>query len=626
MLLTLGIILLLTGGRITQPDNKNENDISTSASLLPPEPVGPTLTFDNFLRGKYYPKPVNSSWISATQLMYQDTDGNIAGINVYTGARETIAKRSVDLVAAGDDFRMSSDGRIVMVSTNTVRHFRHSSVAHYTGFDHKDQRLFLISSDDTYSPLELVEWGPNGTQLVFAQKGNLYYQNEITQKPRKLTDNSLPHVLVGLCDWVYEEEVFASHKALWFSPDGKRMAYATFNTQNVTQIGLPRYGDFQQLVFQYPQRSTLAYPKAGQANPIVELKVVGLADGVETSANRVPKELAAEDHILSAVGWMDNATCVSMWMNRIQNKGYLQRCTAEDCRVFKMLESTDGWLNLFKELTFTADGGQLVMAKAQPVAGRPAIGAFRHVTLVATSDGRETQLTDGAFEVAEIVHYDAPTNRIFYMANVADRPEVLHLYAVKASAGAAVGTVRSDCLTCNITLNGRAQTVFQPVFNKFNNNVLLVISGPDVPQQVAYDWSLNATTDRVELKRLLVLEDNDSLKTTLAKLALPVVSYFDVPLDNGNFSARVRLQVPAGLNTTGGYKYPMLVQVYAGPDSYNGDDKFELSWGSMLVSQRNIVQVQINGRGSGMRGDRLRHSVYLRLGQAEVDDQIEVTQ
>lgn len=104
---------------------------------------------------------------------------------------------------------------------------------------------------------------------------------------------------------------------------------------------------------------------------------------------------------------------------------------------------------------------------------------------------------------------------------------------------------------------------------------------------------------------------------------MPKIIYLDVPLSTDRFTARVRLQLPPDADLSGKIKYPMLIDVYAGPDSYNGNDRWDLSWGSYLATNRSVVYAQINGRGSGLRGDRLMHAIYRHFGTVEVPDQIE---
>lgn len=124
-------------------------------------------------------------------------------------------------------------------------------------------------------------------------------------------------------------------------------------------------------------------------------------------------------------------------------------------------------------------------------------------------------------------------------------------------------------------------------------------------------------------KRTSVLEENKEIHTILNGTQVPNIIYLDVPLSTDNFTARVRLQLPPNADLSGNTKYPLLIDVYAGPDSYNGNDRWDLNWGSYLVSNRSVVHAQINGRGSGLRGDKLMNTIYRHFGKVEVPDQIE---
>lgn len=92
-------------------------------------------------------------------------------------------------------------------------------------------------------------------------------------------------------------------------------------------------------------------------------------------------------------------------------------------------------------------------------------------------------------------------------------------------------------------------------------------------------------------------------------------------MGNG-FTARVKLQLPRRLDRSGSTKYPMLIDVYAGPDSFATDNRFSLGWGSYLVSNKSYIYARIDGRGSGMRGDKILHTIYKKLGTYEIEDQI----
>ena len=65
---------------------------------------------------------------------------------------------------------------------------------------------------------------------------------------------------------------------------------------------------------------------------------------------------------------------------------------------------------------------------------------------------------------------------------------------------------------------------------------------------------------------------------------------------------------------------------YAGPGDQRVNDHSQgIRWGTVMASSQDVVYAQIDGRGSGYRGQNLLHAVYRQLGGPEVQDQIEVT-
>lgn len=86
--------------------------------------------------------------------------------------------------------------------------------------------------------------------------------------------------------------MFSSNKAVWFSPDGKRMAYAKFNDTVTPVMTIPVYGQPGNIQFQYTHAAQIRYPKPGTPNPIVSLHVVDLEKSTGTQV-KVPVDLDA---------------------------------------------------------------------------------------------------------------------------------------------------------------------------------------------------------------------------------------------------------------------------------------------------------------------------------------------
>lgn len=149
-------------------------------------------------------------------------------------------------------------------------------------------------------------------------------------KGEQITHDGVPGIIYnGVPDWVYEEEVLGTGSALWFSPNGDRIAFVRFNDTQVKEFSYTIYGTPGDLKNQYPETVTIRYPKAGETNPTVSLIVADLT-GVRDLKTVLNLD---HDNILFHVTWATNDYVVAVLMNRIQNKGKLLKCSFDDCYV-----------------------------------------------------------------------------------------------------------------------------------------------------------------------------------------------------------------------------------------------------------------------------------------------------
>lgn len=65
----------------------------------------------------------------------------------------------------------------------------------------------------------------------------------------------------GIPDWLYEEEILSKESAIWFSPEGTRLLYASFNDTVVDQTVYPIYGNYEDNLNTSPEMMSVRYPK-----------------------------------------------------------------------------------------------------------------------------------------------------------------------------------------------------------------------------------------------------------------------------------------------------------------------------------------------------------------------------
>lgn len=118
----------------------------------------------------------------------------------------------------------------------------------------------------------------------------LYY---ITHKATCLDDSwnrffFLLYVNFVIFHHLISEEIFQSDEAVWGSPDGTHIMYASFNDTNVGEMEYPWFSSTTILTASgldnggtFPASKTVRYPTPGTLNPEVSLWVVDLSNSTD---------------------------------------------------------------------------------------------------------------------------------------------------------------------------------------------------------------------------------------------------------------------------------------------------------------------------------------------------------
>ncbi|VVC29748.1 Hypothetical protein CINCED_3A012805 [Cinara cedri] len=580
-------------------------DIFNKSKVVKYEP----LEFQSLMSGSYEPNRFNGTWISDEEILMKDAQGNIVLYNVKNTNATVLAQNSTPNVEKCFQYDLSADKEYLLLAYYYRKVYRHSFIAHYDLIEIKTGIQFTLQTNGKPWDLQLAKWSPVGHNLAVVDHYNIYYLQNITDLIRvKLTSTGGTEFYNGIPDWVYEEEIFSSNSAMWFSQKGSWIAYATFNDTLVPTMQLPYYGFPITMKYQYTSIISIHYPKVGVANPAVQLFVQNVEESSTIGEKPIPvvppTELNSEsdDIILNTVIWSDDSNLFVMWMNRVQNESVLVHYSIGNTAQLKNSVSFNqpgGWLD-FTQIPLVGDGHRLALI--YPVK-QSNDDYFKHLVIV-EPDGKLTPVTKGQFEVIELLKWDVQSNYIYYLANVETNPEEQYLYRTLA-----VGQEQSIpiCMSCKTNCKfHRAEMSAE------NNYYSLVCSGPNVPEVGIFK-----TTG----EKILDWETNVELKEILTTVTLPRISFIDVPLGS-DFKARVKLILPPSVDENSDVKYPMLVNTYAGPGSSLVTNKFSVEWNMYFSSNKNVIVAQIDGRGSGRRGDKNMFANYRKLGTYEIEDQI----
>ncbi|KAE9544117.1 hypothetical protein AGLY_001806 [Aphis glycines] len=583
-------------------------DIFHKAQAIKYEP----LEFHQLLSGTYEPNLFNGTWVQGDEILMKDDKGDIVLFNVKHLNTTVIAKYATKNVKNSFQYDLSADKQFLLLAYRYKKVFRHSFTAFYDIINIKTGEQFTLQNQDSANPwdLQLVKWSPVGHSLAIVNHNNVYYIPDITNLTStiQLSFTGGSELYNGIPDWVYEEEIISSNSAMWFSKQGTRLAYASYNDSLVPTMQIPVYGTPGNLAYQYPNIVSVHYPKVGVNNPTVELFVQRLdviGEKPEPILVEPPKELTSvtKDIILYTVQWSDDTNLFTFWMNRVQNKTYLVHYSvvdsAESINVVTFSQS-GGWCDL-TQLPLMDNAQRLAIL--YPVKQSNGDN-FKHIVVV-EADGKLTPITSGKFEVLVLLKWDVQSNYIYYLANTEENPEEQYLYRVLVKEQSS-----PECMSCKTEC--KYNLAMMSVENEYYT---LICQGPNVPEVKIFK-----TTG----EKVLDWETNERLKDVLSTITLPRVSFIDVPIGN-EFKARVRLILPPAVDESADIKFPLLVNTYAGPGSNLALNMYSIEWNKYFSSNKNVIIAQIDGRGSGRRGDRNLFANYRKLGTYEIEDQVFVT-
>jgi len=124
--------------------------------------------------------------------------------------------------------------------------------------------ISVIANVSSAEELQLCIWSPVNNNIAYVKNNNVYYRDNIGNEYQLTTDGFPGVIYNGVPDWVYEEEVFGTAGAIWFSPDGNKMAIASFDDTDVEIFKYYLYGEPGMMENQYPEEVSIRYPKVGK--------------------------------------------------------------------------------------------------------------------------------------------------------------------------------------------------------------------------------------------------------------------------------------------------------------------------------------------------------------------------
>lgn len=521
-----------------------------------------------------------------------------------------------------DSLTASPDLTKAILKTNTTQNWRHSSFAIYWTLDVASNNIKPIYNEE--DKLSITSWSPTSSHVAFVHKQNIYIKYLQDGNIEQVTFDGSSDVLYGIPDWVYEEEVFSGDSVLWWSPKGDKLSFLKTNDTLVPTFSIPYY--VQENYEDYPEYRKIKYPKAGYANPVVDLVVYELNSAskkLTDNINIMDFDLSEiEDRLITEVIWVSDNFLLVKISNRASDvlEIYLVTADTHKSKLVRKQDAKNSWFEITSNTLYVPKNQSLGRINDGYI-DTVVIDGYNHLAYFSPPENPHgIVLTKGQWEVVDgVASFDYNTNEIYFISTFKSSIE-RHIHSVNLHD--AIFNQQKLPVIKNVT-DISNEGWYSGSFSSGSRYLLLNYQGPKVPYQKLID--LHEHTD------IKSIETNEELSNNLKNYLIPEVRYSVVSLGYDDISGeevKANAVETLPLNFDPSYKYPVLFFVYGGPGSQLVTKNFAISFSSVVAAELDSIVVTVDGRGTGFNsynekmGSDFKFVVRDKLGHFEPLDQI----
>lgn len=424
-------------------------------------------------------------------------------------------------------------------------------------------------------------FSPDGKWLAFTRDSKNLYLKELTNmQDKQLTTDGSETVYNGYAAWLYWEEVLGrntQHKAFWWSPDSKYLAFMRFDETNVPVF--PIAGATGQHGYLESQR----YPKPGDPNPLVKMGIVEVATGKIVWADYDGNA----DHYFGTPFWTPDSKALWMqWKNRGQDHQKLVAIKpATGAKTELVSETQKTWVDWLTDVYFVKDGKHFIRLSDE--------SGWMHLYLH-TMDGKlKNPITAGNYTVTGLSLVDSKNGLVYFTARKENSARI-DLYKVK--------------------FDGKG--LQRLTFGEFSHQVQV---SPGGSYFITTYSNLQSPPKMALLDKngKLIRELGDAKGTGFENYTVAKTELVRVPTSDG-FQLPVVIKYPTHYDP--GKRYPVMISIYGGPNAGRVYDRWSYAPQEQWYAQEGLLQVGIDHRGSGHFGKVGQNFMHRNLGKWEMED------
>ncbi len=523
--------------------------------------------------------------------LYKNRTFQSEPVRGFTSAQEAALFDAQDVkdetgkMISTNDYQLSADKKYIIFFNGRQPIYRHSTQSTAYIYDVATKRTVQLQKEKVMHPT----FSPDGTKVAYVYNNNLYLYDIAKDTTTAITtDGKWNHIINGNADWVYEEE-FSFTRAFQWSPAGNYIAYYKFNETDVKEFNMTIYDD------SYNKDYRFKYPKAGEANSIVSIHIYNINTG-----NEVTAEYEQGDIYIPRIKWTqsDNQLAV-YWLNRHQNHLKVLLTDAGTGKAIPIYNETNKYyVDIHDNWWFLKDGKHFIFTSE--------MNGYDQVFLYSLDGKIKLQLSKMPFDIANINGVDEK-NKLIYYTLAYPTPLDRNLFVTDFD-GKRTKQLTSGTGWHRISMNND--------FTAFNDHY----SNINTPETVTlYDMKNNK--GNISITKNKVVTENETLKKLMADYALGRAEFLKIANSKGDSLNSWMLKPP---HFDASKKYPVLFFNYGGPGSQYVRNAFgAVSFYHQMLAQKGFIVVSVDNTGTGFRGEEFKKKTYLRLGQLEIEDQID---